>query len=55
MSQESPGKSPPTPGYREKQPRDKDDARRPGARRPPDPDDGGLDREPEQDGRPDDT
>lgn len=34
-------------GYPEKQPRDKDDARHRGHRRTQDPDDGGLDRDPE--------
>lgn len=40
-----------TPGYPEKQPRDKDDARRPHPRKPRNPDEGGLDRDPEQDGK----
>ena len=35
------------PGYAEKQPRDRDDARRPDPRRPRNPDEGGLDREPQ--------
>ena len=39
-----------TPGYPEPQPRDGEDARRRGRKPPPDPDDGGLDRDPEQDG-----
>ncbi len=37
-------------GYPEKQPHDRDDARRSGAKKQPNPDAGGLDREPEQDG-----
>ncbi|MCD9028095.1 hypothetical protein LDO26_07720 [Luteimonas sp. BDR2-5] len=36
-----------TPGYAEKQPRDKDDARQPDPKRKRNPDEGGLDREPE--------
>jgi len=40
------------PGYPEKQPRDRDDARRSGPRRPPDPEEGGLGRDPEDDGKP---
>ena len=35
-----------TPGYPEPQPRDGEDARRRGRKPPPDPDDGGLDRDP---------
>ena len=37
-------------GYPEKQPRDKDEARKPGPKQTPDPDEGGLDRDSEQDG-----
>ena len=37
-------------GYREPAPRDQDEARRSGARKQPNPDAGGLDREPEGDG-----
>lgn len=37
-------------GYRERNPRDDREAREPGARKPPNPDAGGLDRDPEQDG-----
>ncbi len=38
-------------GYPEKQPRDREDARKPGAKKkPPAPDDGGLGRDPERDG-----
>ena len=37
-------------GYPEKQPRDKEDARKPGPRKPPNPDEGGLDRDPDEDG-----
>jgi hypothetical protein len=37
-------------GYPEKQPLDREDARKSGVRKEPDPDDGGLDRDPEQDG-----
>ncbi|NYZ62631.1 hypothetical protein [Luteimonas deserti] len=36
-----------TPGYAEKQPRDKQDVAEQGAMPDPEPDDGGLDREPE--------
>ena len=35
------------PGYAEPQPRDKRDANDPGGRPPPNPDEGGTDREPE--------
>lgn len=37
-------------GYPEKQPRDREDAREPGPKQPPNPDEGGLGREPERDG-----
>jgi len=40
------------PGYAEPQPRDGEDARKPGKRRR-DPDEGGLGRDPEGDGKPD--
>jgi hypothetical protein len=33
-------------GYPEAEPRDRDDARQPHPRKPPNPDDGGLDRDP---------
>lgn len=36
------------PGYAETEPRDKEDAQDPRPRRPPNPDAGGLDREPEE-------
>ena len=39
-----------TPGYPEPQPRDRDDARKRGRKPPPEPDEGGLGRDPEQDG-----
>lgn len=45
-----PGKSDDRSGYRERQPDDHDEARRSGAKKPPNPDAGGLDREPEGDG-----
>ncbi|MGJ7904076.1 hypothetical protein [Lysobacter sp. 1R34A] len=35
------------PGYSEPQPRDPDDARQPHPRKPPNPDEGGLERDPE--------
>ena len=37
------------PGYAEKQPRDREDAHQPDPRRKPDPDEGGLVRDPQQD------
>lgn len=37
------------PGYAERQPRDREDAQRPDRSHEPDPDDGGLGREPEGD------
>ncbi|MGO1071464.1 hypothetical protein [Lysobacter sp. CA199] len=37
------------PGYPEPQPRDPDDARKPDPRKPPNPDEGGLGRDPDQD------
>ena len=40
------------PGYAEPQPRDREDARTP-ARKRRNPDEGGLDRDPEGDGKPD--
>ena len=48
---EPPPKPGKTPGYPEKQPRDKDEARQPGPRKPRDPDEGGLGRDPGRDGR----
>ncbi len=45
-----PRKSDDRSGYREKLPRDGRDAREPGAKKQPNPDAGGLDRDPEQDG-----
>lgn len=42
-----PGKA---PGYPEPQPRDRDDARKRGRKPPPNPDEGGLGRDPGQDG-----
>ena len=39
-----------TPGYPEPQPRDRDDARKRGRKPPANPEEGGLDRDPEQDG-----
>ena len=42
-----PGKA---PGYPEPQPRDRDDARKRGRKPPANPEEGGLDRDPEQDG-----
>jgi len=39
-----------TPGYPEPQPRDREDARKRGRKPPPEPDEGGLGRDPEQDG-----
>lgn len=52
---EPPAKPGETPGYPEKHPRDKEDAQKPHPRKRPNPDEGGLDRDPDQDGRPDDT
>lgn len=40
------------PGYPEKQPRDKDEAQKPHPRKRPNPDAGGLERDPEGDGKP---
>lgn len=37
----------PAPGYAEPQPRNPDDARQPHPKRPPNPDEGGLEREPD--------
>jgi len=37
-------------GYPEKQPRDRADAHRPDPKKPPNPDEGGLEREPDEDG-----
>jgi len=37
------------PGYPEAEPRDREDARQPHPKKPPDPDDGGLDRDPPPD------
>ncbi|WP_165967355.1 hypothetical protein [Luteimonas aestuarii] len=42
-------------GYPEKNPKDKGEAQKPDPRKPPNPDEGGLDRDPDQDGSPDDT
>ncbi|UHQ22031.1 hypothetical protein LVB77_15320 [Lysobacter sp. 5GHs7-4] len=39
----------PAPGYPEPQPRNPDDARQPHPQRPPNPDEGGLEREPRTD------
>lgn len=50
---EPPSKPGHTPGYPEKQPGDKDEARQPGPRKPRNPDEGGLGRDGEQDGKPD--
>ena len=52
MTRTPSGTTPPgeAPGYPEPQPRDRDDARKRGNKPPPDPDEGGLDRDPEQDG-----
>lgn len=36
------------PGYAEPEPRDRHDVRQPHPRRPPDPDEGGMEREPER-------
>lgn len=44
--------SKPTPGYPEKQPRDPGEAREDGPRKPPNPDEGGLDRTPDEDADP---
>ncbi|HEY0505988.1 MAG TPA: hypothetical protein VGD42_21090 [Lysobacter sp.] len=41
------------PGYPETRPRDRDDVHHPHPRRKPDPDEGGLDREPETGPEPD--
>ena len=41
-------------GYREKQPRDRRDARKPDPKKPPNPDEGGLGRDPAEDGTNDD-
>src|SRR5690606_28373914 len=46
-----PAKSDDRSGYREEEPRDKEDARRSGAKKQPNPDAGGLDRAPEGDGK----
>lgn len=46
-----PGKSDDRSGYREAEPRDQEEARRSGAKKQPNPDAGGLDREPEGDGK----
>ncbi len=54
-TRDTPVKPGDSPGYPEKQPRDKDDARKSGARKPRNPDEGGLDRDPDADGKPDET
>ena len=46
-----PRKSADRSGYRESEPRDQEEARKSGATRQPNPDAGGLDREPEGDGK----
>jgi hypothetical protein len=43
------------PGYSEPQPRDGEDARQPHPRKPRNPDDGGLRRDPDEDPSPDDA
>ncbi|HMA13379.1 MAG TPA: hypothetical protein VKP12_01245 [Kiloniellaceae bacterium] len=45
-----PRKSDDRSGYRERLPRDDREAQEPGAKKPPNPDAGGLDRDTEQDG-----
>lgn len=42
-----------TPGYAEKTPASREEARRPDPRKPPNPDEGGLERDPEPDIRDD--